>query len=375
MAEIQPFSQTCAKHLANRERARNTRSMPKNTTSVATRNADPAEQPARIKNIIELAKLAGVSPGTVSRALTGKGTLSEKTRAKVVELARQHGFRLNQMASRLRTQRTGVVGVVFPLGHARHQHISDPFFMTMLGALADQLTESGYDLMLSRVVPGDGEWLDRIVDSGMLDGTIVIGQSDQVDTIDRVARRYVPMVVWGKSGFGHCTVGTDNAAGGQLAVEHLIAGGRRKLAFLGDVRGPEIADRLLGARRAAEAAAGVTLEAAEISLSQDDMHEQIAAFVAERGRHIDGIFAATDLIATNTMRALREAGLRVPDDVAVVGYDDLPLAAQADPPLTTISQNVVQGAQALVQALLPRIDGTETPSVVIAPELVVRGST
>lgn len=338
-----------------------------------TKSADAAP-PARIKNIIELAKLAGVSPGTVSRALTGKGTLSEKTRAKVVELARQHGFRLNQMASRLRTQRTGVVGVVFPLGHARHQHISDPFFMTMLGALADQLTESGYDLMLSRVVPGDGEWLDRIVDSGMLDGAIVIGQSDQVETIERVAQRYAPIVVWGKVGFGHCTVGTDNAAGGQIAAEHLIGQGRRRLAFLGDVRGPEIADRLAGARRAAGQAADVTLDAVEVSLSQDDMQAPIAAFVNRHGRAIDGIFAATDLIATTTMRALREAGLRVPEDVAVVGYDDLPLAAQADPPLTTVSQNVAQGAQALVRALLGRIEGAETPSHVIAPELVVRGS-
>ena len=338
-----------------------------------TKSADAAP-PARIKNIIELAKLAGVSPGTVSRALTGKGTLSEKTRAKVVELARQHGFRLNQMASRLRTQRTGVVGVVFPLGHARHQHISDPFFMTMLGALADQLTESGYDLMLSRVVPGDGEWLDRIVDSGMLDGTIVIGQSDQVDTIERVAQRYAPMVVWGKVGFGHCTVGTDNAAGGQMAAEHLIGQGRRRLAFLGDVRGPEIADRLAGARRAAEQAADVTLEAFEVSLSQDDMQAPIAGFVHRHGGEIDGIFAATDLIATTTMRTLREAGRRVPEDVAVVGYDDLPLAAQADPPLTTVSQNVVQGAQALVRALLGRIEGAEAPSHVIVPELVVRGS-
>ncbi len=343
--------------------------MPKDPTKT-----DAPIQPARIKNIIELAKLAGVSPGTVSRALTGKGTLSEKTRTRVVELARQHGFRLNQMASRLRTQRTGVVGVVFPLGHARHQHISDPFFMTMLGALADQLTESGYDLMLSRVVPGDGEWLDRIVDSGMLDGTIVIGQSDQVETIDRVAQRYGPMVVWGKAGFGHCTVGTDNAAGGQVAAERLIGEGRRRLAFLGDVRGPEIADRLDGARSAVAQADGVTLEAVEISLSQDDMQDQITAFVAQRGREIDGVFAATDLIATTTMRALREVGLRVPEDVAVVGYDDLPLAAQADPPLTTVSQNVVQGAQMLVQALLARIEGAETPSHIITPQLVIRGS-
>ena len=126
--------------------------MPKSRSSSAA-----AEAPRRIRNIVELAEMAGVSPGTVSRALTGKGTLSEVTRERIKALAQQHGFRLNQMASRLRTQRTGVIGVVFPLGHSRRQHISDPFFMTMLGTLADELTESGYDLMLSRVVPGDSD--------------------------------------------------------------------------------------------------------------------------------------------------------------------------------------------------------------------------
>ena len=117
---------------------------------------------ATVRNITDLARLAGVSPGTVSRALAGKSLVNAKTRAKIEAIAREHGFRPNQMASGLRRQKTGVIGVVIPLGHDTRQQISDSFFMTLLGFLADELTAEGYDLMLRRVVPEeDADWLDR----------------------------------------------------------------------------------------------------------------------------------------------------------------------------------------------------------------------
>ena len=106
-----------------------------------------APPPERARTITDLARIAGVSPGTVSRALAGKSLVNAKTRERIEALAREHGFRLNQMASRLRRQKTGVIGVAIPLGHDRRQHISDAFFMTLLGYLADELTERGYDLM------------------------------------------------------------------------------------------------------------------------------------------------------------------------------------------------------------------------------------
>ncbi|RYY07119.1 MAG: LacI family transcriptional regulator, partial [Alphaproteobacteria bacterium] len=151
----------------------------------------------KVRNIADLARLAGVSPGTVSRALAGKALVNAETRARIQALATEHSFRPNQMARRLRTQRTGVIGVVVPLGHERRQHLSDPFFMSLLGHLADSLTENGYDLMLSRIIPDADDWLERIVGSGMLDGVLLIGQSDQWETIERVAAEYRPMVVWG----------------------------------------------------------------------------------------------------------------------------------------------------------------------------------
>jgi DNA-binding LacI/PurR family transcriptional regulator len=159
---------------------------------------------ARIKNIKELAVLAGVSTGTVSRALAGSELISSKTRERIQALARAHDFRPNVLARNLRIQRTGSIGVLIPLGHETGQHISDPFFITMLGLLADELTERGYDLVLSRVIPTDDDWLDRIVQSGKADGYIVIGQ---IGPVRRIGCRGQPLspacgLGWAQQGAG-----------------------------------------------------------------------------------------------------------------------------------------------------------------------------
>ena len=346
------------------------------TKVMAAAPAGTATERPRIRNITELARLAGVSAGTVSRALADKSLVNPQTRERIQTLAREHGFRLNQMASRLRTKRTGVIGIVFPLGHESRQHISDPFFMSLFGYLADALTESGHDIMLSRVIPGDTEWLDRIVSSGMLDGALVIGQSDQSAVIDRVARDYLPLVVWGshRPGQIHCTVGCDNRAGGRLAAERLLAVGKRRLAFLGETRGPEIADRLAGVEDAIAGHADVTLRVVPTPLSSDAVGEQVATQLAELGDSIDGIVAASDVIAMMVLRVLHERGLGVPGAIAVVGFDDLPIATQTVPQLTTIRQDLAAGARAMVGALMQRIAGTETPATVLQPELVIRES-
>ncbi len=168
-----------------------------------------------ITSLAELAKVAGVSISTVSRSLAGNPAIAERTRDRIVTLAREHGFQINQAARNLRLRRTGAIGVVLPLGHEAEQHLSDPFFMSLLGPLADAVAARDYDLLLSRVIPNDDRWLDGIVDSGRVDGVIVIGQSDQVAVIERTARRYRPMVVWGAAvpAMTQLTVGSDNSAG------------------------------------------------------------------------------------------------------------------------------------------------------------------
>lgn len=335
------------------------------------------DEQARVRNITDLARLAGVSPGTVSRALADSQLIAKKTRERIQALAREHDFRPNVMARNLRIKRAGAIGVLIPLGHETGQHISDPFFMTLLGQLADALTERGHDLLLSRVIPTDPDWLSRVADSGRVDGLILIGQSDQSAVIDRLAQRYLPMVAWGANlpGQVHCSVGSDNRKGGELATRHLIERGCRNFAFFGDPIAPEIAERLEGCR-AALAVAGLSeaLTVLPAHLTAETAHPAISKWLDETKAIPDGIIAASDVIAMSALRALSEHGVSVPHQVHVVGYDDLAFANQTVPPLSTIKQDLSAGAAHLVDLLFRRISGEKTESVVLEPTLVVRQS-
>lgn len=330
--------------------------------------------PDRVRNITDLARIAGVSPGTVSRALSGNKLVNTKTREKIEAIAREHGFRPNQMASKLRRQKTGVIGVAIPLGHDVRQQISDTFFMTLLGFLADELTAKGYDLMLRRVIPAqDEDWLDRFIGSGMIDGVIVIGQSDQFERIEDVADGYLPMVVWGnhQEGQRHCVVGTDNRLGGKLAAERLIAAGAKSLAFLGDTEPIEFAARFAGAKEVAQKM-GVPIRALPTHLSPDRITGEIAEHIDMIEGEIDGIFAATDTLAAACLKGLRDHKISVPGQMKIVGFDDLPISSQTVPPLTTVRQDIAAGAKGLVDLLLRRLDGEDTESLVLPPHLIRR---
>ena len=330
----------------------------------------------KVNSLVELARLAGVSPGTVSRALSDTGMISKATRERIKALALEHDFRPNPLARNLRTKRTGAIGVVLPLGHEANQHVSDPFFMTILGLLADQLTERGYDLLLSRVIPHNDRWLSDIIDSGRVDGVLVIGQSNQAHVLDSVAARYRPMVVWGANmdDHRHCTVGSDNVMGGRIAARHLVDAGCKKISFLGDAAAPEFGQRLAGVQATLAAAGVAPAIALPVHLTADTAHEIILAYLA--GDKIpDGIIAASDIIAMSALRALSERGIAVPEKVQVVGYDDIFVAEHTSPPLTTVRQNLVMGAQLMVDMLFKRMAGEETASVSMPPELIIRGST
>lgn len=230
---------------------------------------------------------------------------------------------------------------------------------------------------MSRVIPTKGDWLDRIVDSGRIDGVIVIGQSDQTDSLDRVAARYRPLVVWGGHSEGqvHCSVGSDNRLGGLLATQHLIERGCRRIAFFGDPRAREIGQRLAGCRDAmAKAELSDALTVFPAYLAAEDEQPDIARFLSGKGERPQGIIAASDVIAMSVLQALVERRIAVPGEVRVVGYDDLAIAQQTVPRLTTVRQNIADGAGHLVDLLLRRISGEDTEAVVMPPELIVRGS-
>lgn len=328
-----------------------------------------------VSSLAELAKIAGVSVSTVSRSLAGNPMIAEATRLRIEALARDHGFQINRAARNFRLKRTGAVGVVLPLGHETEQHLSDPFFMSLIGPLADALSERGYDLLLSRVIPKDRNWLNAIVDSGRVDGVLLIGQSDQIDIIEQVAARYRPLVIWGAAlpGYHQLTVGSDNMAGGRIAAEHLLARGCKRLAFFGNPDVPEFAARHAGFEQALEQAGAAPGLLLPVHLTTEAAFDEIRDFLKNNPRP-DGIVAASDVIAMSALRAMGDAGLKAPDDIAIVGYDDVMIAAQTSPPLTTVRQDVERGAALMVDLLFRRLADEKTAPVSMAPRLVVRAS-
>ncbi|MFC3096520.1 LacI family DNA-binding transcriptional regulator [Alteraurantiacibacter palmitatis] len=329
------------------------------------------------QNIQDLAEIAGVSTATVSRALAGTGNISAATRERIRALAEQFDFRPSSMARNLRIGRTGTVGVIVPLGHEKSQHISDPFFMTLLGYIADRVADRGYDLLLSKIVPHDPEWLSRQIDSGRVDGMIIIGQSNQSDVINAVARYYAPLVVWGaaQTDQSYCSVGSDNRRGGLIATQHLLSLGCRRLAFFGDPSVPEVEERLNGfrdaLRQSGENAVGTTLP---VHFVPEQALEDISGFLDLADR-LDGIFATSDTIAMTALQALQDRRRSVPQDVKVIGFDDLDLARRTVPALSSVRQDLEAGADALVDLLFRKIAGESVESVTLQPQLIVRAST
>jgi DNA-binding LacI/PurR family transcriptional regulator len=325
----------------------------------------------------DVARLAGVHVSTVSRALAGSPLVEQRVRESIVAIAERHGYVVNRAARSLRTSRTNTITVAIPLAHERGQALTDPFFSAMLGHLADEITRRGLALHLEKILPPMDDWLPRLVAARRSDGIIVIGQSTEHAALEQAAKRYAPLVVWG----GHlpkqryCVVGTDNVGGAGMATRHLLATGRRRIVFVGDPANPEIRLRCDGYKLALRGAGRGVAPPRVIKshMTPEAAHTAMRRFLDSR-RDLDAVFAATDVIAISSMRALAAAGYSIPGDVAVVGFDDIAMAAHVHPPLTTVRQDLARGAGLLVDLLLRRIAGEDTEPVMLPAELVVRES-
>ncbi len=330
--------------------------------------------PAKMSDI---AALAGVSASTVSRALAGSSLVAKKKRDEIMRLAREAGYVVNTTARNLRLQRTETISVVIPLAHQVSQPLTDPFFVEMLGYLADAITQRGYGVLLQKIVPPMGDWLPNLVASGRSDGVIVIGQSTEHQVLEAVSAYYRPLVVWGAPSVAqsYCTVGTDNTVGAQRAVEHLIRLGRKRIVFFGDPSLPEIGLRYEGYLAALENTSR-PLEARHIvpaHLTPDNAYAAMTELL-QQNVAFDAVFAASDLIAISAIQAITAAGKSVPKDIAVVGFDDIALAAHSNPSLTTVRQDLDVGARTIVDRLFDRLSGGEGPSATLSAELIIRES-
>jgi DNA-binding LacI/PurR family transcriptional regulator len=339
-------------------------------------------KPSSKPTSFDIAYLAGVSQPTVSRALRGSKSVSLATRQRIQEIARELNYSVDKNASSLRSQRSHTIALLFFEDPTPDGANINPFFLAMLGAITRATANRGLDLLISFQKMED-DWHTRYQDSHRADGLILLGYGDYTlyaQRLTELVEHDTRFVRWGSvrtDGIGS-TVGTDNVAAGRLAGEHLLNLGRQRIAFLGqaDEHYPEFADRYRGMSEAM-ADAGLTadpaLQVAALS-SEGDGRAAIRALL-ERGAEFDAVFAASDLIAIGAMRALAEAGRKVPDDVAVVGFDDIPAASLTNPPLTTVQQDLVAAGELLVETLAEQIEDRVSANRSLPPRLIVRAST
>jgi DNA-binding LacI/PurR family transcriptional regulator len=328
--------------------------------------------------MLDIAKLAGVSTATVSRALNGSESIRPETRERIMALAQAHQYTVHAGAKNLRSGENRTLGLVIPFRADLPMEVTDPFFLSILGHIANAMTASKYDLLLSRVNADHLDECAALYDSGRVAGMVMVGQWDHHDQLNALAKRRIPLVVWGAMlpEQLYCSVGSDNFGGGLQATSHLIQQGRRRIAFIGDYNSGEAKLRFEGYCQALKNH-GLQVNPDLFIQSPYTPVEAQAAMHAfcDRGIAIDALFAASDLIAINAMGVLNARGLKVPEDIAVVGYDDVDASRHSFPPLTTIRQPLNLAARALLECLQEVMRGGQPASRQLNSELLVRAST
>jgi DNA-binding LacI/PurR family transcriptional regulator len=331
-----------------------------------------------VQTIADIARLAKVSKSTVSRALNDSPLIKDETKERIRQIARQHNFRINVPARQLSLQQSRTVAFVTHAYHPESFSMEDLFGLEIMGGISSGLYASGYDLLVVHVNPRDTDWAHQYLDSGRVDGFILMTSSRKKAHIKALVEMGAPFIVWGvpMPNYSYCSVTGDNLTGGKLATEHLIRSGRQRIAFLG---GPseelEVQHRFKGYETALQAA-GRNVDPALLAYG-DYSHTSGAVAMQrllEQAVDLDAVFVCSDLMAIGAIDMIRRHGRRVPEDIAVVGYDDLSIAAFNNLPLTTIRQNIPLAGRLLAQNLIQYLQTGLVTNVTIPVELVVRKS-
>jgi DNA-binding LacI/PurR family transcriptional regulator len=331
-----------------------------------------------VQTIEDIARLANVSKSTVSRALNDSPLIKDETKERIRRIAQEHNFRINVPARQLSLQQSRTIAFVTHAYHVKAFSMEDLFGLEIMGGIASALHKDGYDLLVAHVNPRDTEWAHQYLDSGRVDGFILMTSSRKRSHIKALVEMEAPFIVWGAppQDASYCSVTGDNLSGGRLATEYLIRLGRERIAFLGGP--PDEAEVQLRCKgyEAALQAAGRTPDPALVTYG-DFSHVSGAAAMQrllEQAPDLDAVFVNSDLMAIAAINVIREAGRRVPEDVAVVGYDDLSVAALNSPPLTTIRGHIQLAGRLLAQNLIQYLQTGVVTNVTLPVELVIRES-
>ena len=326
----------------------------------------------------EVAQAAGVSWTTASRVFSGHPQVSEAARKAVERAAAELGYVANGAGRSLTAGRSESVGVLVP--EPSSQLFGDPMLARLLGAIGEELSGKGLQMVLFAPQSArDIERLEQYLAGGHVDAVLLLALHESESLPARLQARGIPMVFGGRprAALQASYVDVDNHAGGRSATHHLVVQGRRRIAHIaGPLDGPAARQRLQGYREALWNA-GLRSDLVERGAFDRDSGELAMARLLATQDDIDAVFAASDAMAAGAMWALQVLGRRVPDDVAVIGFDDSPIAMATQPPLSSVRQPVeLMGREMAKLALsMSAVHGQSPRQMVLDPELALREST
>jgi DNA-binding LacI/PurR family transcriptional regulator len=325
-----------------------------------------------------VAALAGVSRATVSRVVNGSPRVSQAAKDSVELAIAELGYVPNRAARSLVTRRADSVALV--VSESETRFFSDPWFAVVARGMAVALSET--DMQLVLVIAQSErqrQRLERYLLNGHVDGVVLVSLHGRDPLPRQLVAAGVPTVLVGRpvDEIDVAYVDADNKGGSEAAVRHLLERGRTRIATIAGPQDMSVGRDRLAGYEAALRGAGLPVDPAlvgEADFSEEGGARAMLDLLA-RQPHLDAVFAASDLMAAGALRTLRGAGRRVPDDVALVGFDDLVTSQHTDPPLTTVRQPLADMGREMTRMLLATIAGEEPDPVVIMPtELVVRAS-
>ncbi|GBL05378.1 LacI family DNA-binding transcriptional regulator [Glaciecola sp. KUL10] len=328
----------------------------------------------------DIAHMAGVSQSTVSRALSDSPLVNKETRDKIKQIAKELNYKVDKNASNLRKQHSQTLALLLFEDPTSDDSLINPFFISMLGSITKASSAAGYDLLVSFQNLND-DWHADYEDSNKADGIILLGYGSFTDyehklyQLEEQGTRYLR---WGAPDQNHpgVSIGCDNYQGGIEVTKHLLQVGHRSFGFIGEVgdAAPEFKARFDGFNKALDDV-GIRFDH---NNQKDAISTEQAGFEAAKSlleNNIpDALVCASDLIALGAIRAVRSKGLKVPKDIAVVGYDNIQVSEFAATPLTTVYQNTQLAGELLVSNLLKLIKQEPVSDYLMPPELIVRES-
>ena len=331
--------------------------------------------------ISQIAQLAGVSKATVSRVLNGYPHISPQLRQQVQKVIDETGFQPNNVARLLATDRSNMIGLVIPTGpQAVLSVFTDPYFPALTQGVSQAANQNHLTLALF-VFHSEQEGREKftsILTNGLLDGLIITADRKDDYFLSTLKEHDMPFVLIGrlKNIENFSSIDTDNFSGGYMATTHLIELGCRRIGTVSSTQNYSGEARYEGYCRALEDH-NIPFDERLVAFGDYSLESGYTGAQKIMPARPDAIFTAADTMALGVIRAVRDAGLNVPADVAVVGYDDLPPAIQSDPQLTTIQQPIEETGRIAIETLIKLIDNRNLPPqrVILPNKLIVRAST